>query len=139
MPRPTPRPQASEKDIEAALRDVLAYGGFHTVKTDAALVTRRTAERSSAFGTRGHGSIPSGFPDLIALHPLPGTTLCLAALVETKSALGTLRDSQLALHAELRDKYKLHPHVLRDPGDATLLIAEARRLRALLSKGPGHA
>lgn len=121
--RPASLLSASERDIEAALRQALTLGGFHVVKTDAGMVGRGS----------GRGHIASGFPDLVCLHRLPGSTLSLAALIETKTATGRLRESQVTRHAELRDVYGLTPHVLRDPAEALLLIQEARRLRALLA------
>ncbi|WP_081790813.1 hypothetical protein [Deinococcus phoenicis] len=116
---------ATEAEIEAALRDVLLRGGFYPVKTDAAMINR---------GSRGRGSIRTGFPDLTVLHPLPGTTLCLAALVETKTVTGKLRQSQIERHAELRDLYGLQPLILRDPKEAVALIREARRIAGLLKE-----
>lgn len=120
-------PPASEAEIEAAIRDLLLRAGWYPVKTDAALVTRG---RTSGRVPRGH--IPLGFPDMTFLYGLPGTIFCLAALVETKTLTGKLRDSQIERHAELRDLYGLHPHILRDPQEAVALTQEARRLAALL-------
>lgn len=120
---------ASEAEIEAAIRDLFLRAGWYPVKTDAALVTRG---RASGRVARGH--LPLGFPDMTFLRALPGTTLCLAALVETKTATGRLRQSQVERHAELRDLYGLHPHVIRDPQEAVALIREACWLIGLLKE-----
>lgn len=124
MPAHFPLP-TSEADIEASIHDLLLTAGFYPVKTDAALVVR---------GGRGRSHIPRGFPDMTFLYRLPGTSLCLAALVETKTASGKLRQSQVECHAELREVHGLHPHILRDVREAVALIAEARRLARLLKE-----
>lgn len=84
---------------------------------------------------RGHGPkrghLPPGFPDLTVLRRLPGTPLCLAALIEVKTETGTLEPSQVERHAELRT-LGLSPQIIRDTEAATALIAEGHRLAALL-------
>ena len=122
---------ATEAEIEAALRDLLTRHDWYGVKTDAALVTR--GRHSSRLA---RGSIRTGFPDMTFLHALPGSSLCLAALVEVKTATGQLRPSQVERHAELRDLYGLHTHVVRAPEEALPLIEEARRLVRVLMTQP---
>ncbi|QLG10492.1 hypothetical protein HLB42_06710 [Deinococcus sp. D7000] len=41
---------------------------------------------------------------------MAGTSLCLAALVETKTVNGQLSDARVEKHAELHDQYGLHAH-----------------------------
>ncbi|MFC3834772.1 MULTISPECIES: hypothetical protein [Deinococcus] len=116
------RPPASEAQVEAAISDLFLRAGWYPVKTDAALVTRGSRRRVKS------GHIPSGFPDMTYLLGLPGTGLCLAALIETKTATGQARDSQVERHAELRDLYGIAAHIVRDPREAAALIAMARRV-----------
>lgn len=123
-------PPASEAQTEAAISDLFLRAGFYAVKTDAALVTRGSRRRVKS------GSIPTGFPDMTYLLGLPGTGLCLAAVIETKTATGQLRDSQVERHTELRDLYGITPHLIRDAREAAALIAMARRIVGAL-KGAG--
>ncbi|AFD25813.1 hypothetical protein DGo_CA1886 [Deinococcus gobiensis I-0] len=78
-----------------------------------------------------HGHLPAGFPDLTVFRRLPGTPLCLAALIEVKTETGTLEPSQVERHAELVT-YGLSPRIIRDAGAAAALIAEGNRVAALL-------
>lgn len=116
-------PSLTEAQTEAQISNILTRHGWYPVKTDAALVIR-------GWGRVPRGHIPQGFPDMTYLLALPGTPLCLAALVETKTVTGTLSDAQRAKHAELRDLYGLHTHVLREPAQA--LVGEGRRVVGLL-------
>lgn len=125
----TTLPPATEREIENSIRDLFLRAGWYPVKSDSGMVARGTRGRVQ----RGH--LPLGFPDLTMLCALPGTTLCLAALIEVKTLSGRLRDSQVQRHAELRDLYGIHPHVIRDAREAVALIQEARRVAAILT-GP---
>ena len=116
---------ASEAEIEESIGDLLKLHGWYAVKTDAGQVKRGSS-------TRKRGHIETGFPDMTYLLALPGTGLCLAALVETKTDTGQLRPSQVQTHAKLRQQYGLAVHVLRDAAEARTLIAEARLLVAAL-------
>lgn len=116
------QPTLSEAQVEALIRDLFLRAGWYPAKTDSGMVTRGTGRRVQ----RGH--LPIGFPDLTMLHALPGTALCLAALIETKTATGKLRDSQVERHAELRDLYGIQAHVIRSPEQAVHLITQARRV-----------
>ena len=110
---------ASEKEIEAAISELFLRHGWYPLKTDAGQVTRGGR-------TRKRGHIETGFPDMTYLLALPGTGLCLAALVETKTEAGKLRPSQIETHDRLRHQYGLAVHVVRDAAEARTLIAEAR-------------
>ena len=112
---------ASEKEIEDAINALFLRYGWYPLKTDAGQVTRGGS-------TRKRGHIESGFPDMVYLLALPGTALCLAALVETKTEQGKLRPSQVATHAKLRQQYGLAVHIVRDAAEARTLIVEARFL-----------
>lgn len=114
---------ATEREIENSIRDLFLRAGWYPAKTDSGMVAR---------GTQRRGHLPSGFPDLTMLRALPGSPLCLAALIEVKTLTGKLLDSQVERHAELRDLYGLHPHIIRDPREAVALIKEAQRLAAIL-------
>ena len=116
---------ASEKEIEAAISELFLRHGWYPLKTDAGQVTRGGR-------TRKRGHIKTGFPDMTYLLALPGTGLCLAALVETKTDAGQLRPSQVETHAKLRRQYGIPVHVVRDAADARTLIAEARFLLGAL-------
>ncbi len=118
-------PPLTEAETEAQITDILTRHGWYGVKTDAALVIRGR-------GRVPRGHIPQGFPDMTYLLALPGTPLCLAALVETKTMTGKLSDAQVEKHAELRDLYGIHTYVLRDPAQALALVTEGRRLLGLL-------
>ncbi|GGO22073.1 hypothetical protein [Deinococcus humi] len=118
----------TEAETEAQISDILKRHHWYPVKTDAALVIRGR-------GRVPRSHIPLGFPDMTYLLALPGTSLCLAALVETKTLKGKLRDSQTARHAELKDLYDLHVHVLRDPAQALALVTEAQRVLGMLKAG----
>ncbi|GGJ65195.1 hypothetical protein [Deinococcus aquiradiocola] len=120
-------PHASEAMIEAAVCDLFTRAGWYALKTDAAQVTRGARHARPARGT-----IDVGFPDRVFLLSLPGSPLCLAALVELKTATGRVRASQVARHAELRDRYGLKPQIVRDARQAEHLIHEGLRLRRLL-------
>ena len=117
-------PPASEAQIESQVRDLFLRAGWYSdLKTDAAMVSR---------GRVKQGTLPLGFPDRVFLLGLPGFSLGLAALVELKTATGETKDSQLLCHNTLRVVYGLAAHIVRIPEDALHLIAEGRRLRALL-------
>lgn len=118
---------ATEAQIEAAITDLFLRAGWYPVKTDAGMVSRG---RSQSRVQRGH--IRTGFPDMTYLLGLPGTGLCLAALVETKTQTGKLRSSQIERHTELRDLYGIEAHVIRDPQEATKLIKAAREVLVAL-------
>ncbi|QLG11019.1 VRR-NUC domain-containing protein [Deinococcus sp. D7000] len=115
----------TEAETEAQISDILIRHGWYPVKTDAALVIRGR-------GRVPRSHIPQGFPDMTYLLALPGTPLCLAALVETKTVIGKLSDAQTAKHAELRDLYGIRTHVLREPAQALALVGEGRRVVGLL-------
>ncbi len=114
---------ATEREIEDSIRALFLQAGWYPVKTEAGMVKRGHGPK------RGH--LPPGFPDLTVLRRLPGTPLCLAALIEVKTATGTLEPSQVERHAELRT-LGLSPQIIRDTEAATALIAEGHRLAALL-------
>ncbi|AFD27746.1 VRR-NUC domain-containing protein [Deinococcus gobiensis] len=114
---------ATEREIEDSIRALFLQAGWYPVKTEAGMVKRGHGLK------RGH--LPPGFPDLTVLRRLPGTPLCLAALIEVKTATGTLEPSQVERHAELRT-LGLSPQIIRDTEAATALIAEGHRLAALL-------
>jgi hypothetical protein len=116
-----------EREIEAAVRDLFITAGWKPVKTDAAMVIR---------GGRGarRGHIDEGFPDSIYVLGLPGLTLSLAAVVELKTATGTLRDKQIEMHQHLQLVYQITTVIIRDPQEALHLIAEGRRLRSLIRR-----
>ena len=120
-------PPATEAQIETQVRDLFIRAGWYSdLKTDAALVIRGQSRG------RARGSLPLGFPDRVFLLGLPGFSVGLAALVELKTATGETRDSQIACHATLHTVYQLKAHIVRTPEDALHLIAEGRRLKALL-------
>lgn len=116
---------ASEAEVEGSLNALFLRYGWYPVKTDAGQVTRGGR-------TRKRGHIESGFPDMTYLLALPGTGLCLAALVETKTEKGKLRPSQVEMHRKLQQQYGLTPHVVRDAAEAMSLIRQARHLVAVL-------
>lgn len=117
---------ATEREIENSIRDLFLRAGWYPAKTDSGMVARGTRARVS----RGH--LPLGFPDLTMLRALPGSSLCLAALIEVKTLTGKLLDSQVERHAELRELYGIHPHIIRDAREAVSLIKEAHRIAAIL-------
>lgn len=117
----------TEREIENAIRDAFLSAGWHPVKTDAGQITRGQKP-----GGRARGHIRRGFPDMTFLLGLPGTGLCVAALVEVKTATGKLRPEQVQMHAELRAHYGIEPHVLRSPQEARALIQTGRHLQAAL-------
>ena len=119
----------TERETEDSIRALFLQAGWYPVKTEAGMVSR---------GTRGprHGHLPAGFPDLTVLRRLPGTPLCLAALIEVKTATGTLEASQEKRHAELRAS-GLSPQIIRDLGAAADLIAEGNGLAGLLRERGG--
>ena len=131
----TAQAMATEREIEDSIRALFLQAGWYPVKTEAGMVARGTR------GTR-RGHLPPGFPDLTVLRRLPGTPLCLAALIEVKTTTGTLEPSQEQRHAELRAS-GLFPQVIRDPQAAVALITEGHRLARLLrehgrsGEGPG--
>lgn len=116
---------ATEREIEGAIRDLFLRAGWYAAKTDAAMVVRGK-------GRVARGHLPLGFPDMTFFLGIPRSGLCLAALVEVKTATGKLRDSQEECHQELRDLYGITPHVIRDAAQARTLIAEALRVCAVL-------
>ena len=118
---------ATEAEVEATVCDLFIRAGWYAVKTDAATITRGAGR-----GRVQRGTIQTGFPDRVFLLSLPGTPLCLAALVELKTATGRMRDSQVEKHIELRELYGLHPQIIRDVTQAQHLIAEGLRLKRLL-------
>jgi hypothetical protein len=114
---------ATERETEDSIRALFLQAGWYPVKTEAGMVKRGHGPK------RGH--LPTGFPDLTVLRRLPGSALCLAALIEVKTDRGELSASQVARHTELR-QHGLHPQIIRDPQAAAALIAEGHRLAALL-------
>ncbi|WP_288482386.1 hypothetical protein [uncultured Deinococcus sp.] len=114
---------ATERETEDSIRALFLRAGWYPVKTEAGMVKRGHGPR------RGH--LPPGFPDLTVLRRLPGSALCLAALIEVKTDRGELSASRIDRHAELR-QHGLHPQIIRDSQAATVLIAEGQRLAALL-------
>ena len=118
----------AEAQIEAQVIDLFIRNGWYSdLKTDAALVSRGQSR-----GRIKHGTLPLGFPDRVFLLGLPGFRLGLAALVELKTATGETRESQVACHGTLQVIYNLAPQIIRSPEEALHLIAEGRRLRAVL-------
>lgn len=122
---------ATEREIEDSIRTLFLRAGWLPLKTEAGMVSRGRR----AGPARGH--LPPGWPDLTVLRRLPGSPLCLAALIEVKTATGTLEETQVLRHAELRT-LGLTLHVIRDAAEARHLIAEGHRLAALLGHA-GHA
>ena len=111
----------TEREVESAIAELFERAGWKAVKTDAAMVSRGTGRVQ-----RGH--LPLGFPDMTFFLALPGSHLCLAALVEVKTKTGKLRPSQIEMHRTLQDLYGLTPHVIRDAADALNLIQEGQHL-----------
>lgn len=118
---------ASEAEIESSVSGLLLRYGWYPLKTDAGQVTRGGR-------TRKRGHIETGFPDMTYLLALPGTGLCLAALIETKTEKGKLRPSQVETHAKLQRQYGLAVHIVRDVAEATALVTEARQLVGALKE-----
>lgn len=88
MARPT------EAQIERALREYLEAHGYLVIKTDAG------AHAKWARRVKGHairGDVPTGFPDLVVLHPTRP-----AVFVEVKRPGGRLTDAQRLVHEYLR-------------------------------------
>jgi len=124
------RQDALERQIEATVRDLFMTAGWKPVKTDAAMVIRGTGR-----GRVQRGHIEAGFPDCIYVLGLPGLQLSLAAVVELKSATGTLEQDQIDMHQHLKLAYQITTVVIREPQEALHLIAEGRRLRTLIRRG----
>lgn len=99
--------------------------GWYPAKTDAGMVQRGTGS------TRGH--LERGFPDLTVLRRLPGTVLCLAVLIEVKTATGELNEHQVEFHERVRTLHGIQPQVVRDVDEARTYIAQANTLVGLLS------
>lgn len=112
------RPQHSEKQIEAQIRDVWLRLGYYPVKTDAG---------------RSGARLPVGFPDGLSFLPVIGTPFALAVLVELKTERGQLSDDQVKYHALLR-AHGLTPVTLRDPAEAHALATEGRALRTQIQQ-----
>ena len=89
-----------EREIERLIRDYLEAQGYLVVKTDAGHAARFTKR------TMGHavwGDVPSGFPDLIVLHPEQP-----AWFIEVKAPGGRLSQAQKLMHQYLREQgYKV--------------------------------
>ncbi|ULH16005.1 hypothetical protein MF271_05060 [Deinococcus sp. KNUC1210] len=115
------------------MSDLFIRSGWYAVKTDAAQISRGTGR-----GRVQRGTIQLGFPDMLYLLSLPGTPLCLTALVELKTATGRLRDTQTDLHQHLRQLYGLNVQVVRDVTEVHRLIAEGKRLRRLFKEEQVH-
>lgn len=116
---------ASEAQTEAALTDLFLRSGFYPVKTESGMVAKATR------GRRTRGTLPSGFPDMLYLKGIPGSLLCLAAVIETKSPTGQVRLNQQERHAELA-MYGIQVHVVRDVRQGRELVAQARRIEGAL-------
>lgn len=112
------RPQYSEKQIEAQIREMWLRLGYYPVKTDA-----------GKSGSR----LPVGFPDGLSFLPVTGTPFALALLVELKTGRGQLSEDQVAYHALLR-AHGLTPVTLRDPDEARALAMEGRALRTQIQQ-----
>lgn len=108
---------STEAEIEAAISELFIRHGWYPVKTDAGMIRRG----SSKFQ---RGYIRSGFPDMIYLKG-NGAGSCLAVLIETKTATGKLSAAQKERHAELKNLYGIHVHVVRDPAEALAIIQSA--------------
>ncbi|WP_407543801.1 hypothetical protein Q0M94_28375 (plasmid) [Deinococcus radiomollis] len=117
---------ATERQVEAAVVDLFLRAGWHSVKTDAALVIR---------GGRRRGSIQAGFPDRVFLLGLGAEALLtLACVVELKTDSGQLSPDQIDMHNHLRDHYRIHPHVIRSAEQAVHLIRAGQVLQARLKE-----
>lgn len=116
------QPALSETQVESQIKALFLRAGWFPVKTEAGMVARG--------GRPGH--LPAGYPDLTMLRALPGTDLCLAALIETKTASGRVRASQVKCHADLQAQYGIRAHIVRDPQQAVHLITQARRIVSAL-------
>jgi len=118
-----------ESALEDELRTYLLRTGFMVIKTDAA---RRYVPGKS----QGGRALPPGFPDLLAMTSIArGSRLFLGALLETKSAIGELRPSQIAFGREL-DSWDIPHHLVRslDELQELELLVEARTIRQVLKK-----
>jgi hypothetical protein len=113
---------ATEAQTEEQTADLFRRYGWEPVKTDAGTVRR---------GGGKHGSLPDGFPDMLFLLSLPGSALCLCAMVELKTRKGRVRDSQHAYYRHART-LGLSPQIVRTPEEALSLIDEGRRIRSAL-------
>lgn len=117
----------SEAQIESQVRDLfLRTGWYADLKTDTAMVNRGQSKG------RKHGTLPLGFPDRVFLLGLPGFNLTLAAVVELKTATGRTRPDQTECHELVASAYDIPAHIIHSPEEALHLIAEGRRLRAIL-------
>ena len=89
-----------EREIERAIRDYLEAQGYLVIKTDAGHAARFTKR---TIGHAVRGDVPSGFPDLIILHPSQP-----AWFVEVKAPGGRLSPTQRLMHGYLREQgYKV--------------------------------
>jgi len=116
----------SEHDVEQQAAELLTRHGWYALKTDAGNVRRGQAKA---------GDLPSGWPDMVFLLSLGDDLLCLAAIVEMKTAKGQLRPDQTALHGELRLLYRLPVRIVRDPEEVHAVIERGRQLRRLFGSG----
>jgi VRR-NUC domain len=85
---------ATERQIEQGIIDLLHLSGFRVQKTDAALIRRGTK--------KPRGMLTPGWPDLMAVYPGQHAHLPVCLLIEVKSATGTLSSDQVHCHALLR-------------------------------------
>ena len=112
-----------ERDVEQQAAELLTRHGWYALKTDAGNVRR---------GQGKAGDLPSGWPDMVFFLSLGDDLLCLAAIVEMKTAKGKLRPDQTALHGELRLLYHLPIQIVRDPEAVQAVIERGRELKRLL-------
>lgn len=91
--RPTVKP--TESQIEKAIKEYLEAKGFLVIKTDAGAHSK-WAKRVMGHPVRG--DMPTGFPDLVVLHPKRP-----AVFVEVKRPGGRLSEHQKLMHSYLRD------------------------------------
>lgn len=112
----------SERDVKQQAAELLTRHGWYALKTDAGNVRR---------GEGRAGDLPPGWPDMVFFLSLDDDLLCLAAIVEMKSAKGKLRPDQSGLHSELRLLYRLPVQVVRDPEAVRAVIERGRELRRL--------
>lgn len=110
---------ATEKQLEDTLMELFDYYG-HTVKTEA--------------GSAHSGALlPPGFPDFIAMLPIPGSPWALVCLAETKTPTGKLSAKQVAYHALLRSR-GLSPQVVRDVRAVQTLVAQGKALLGRIAR-----